>query len=57
MRDDWRQLTGLGELLCLVAAWGVAIGALWADFAARDQARGRDKVAVGETSPSGPARF
>jgi hypothetical protein len=38
MRQDWREFSGFGELLCLVLAWTVGLGAIWID-----QARGPHK--------------
>lgn len=46
MRQDWREFSGFGELLCLVLAWTVGLGAVWIDYAARDQKGSANKVAV-----------
>lgn len=46
MRQDWREFSGFGELLCLVLAWTVGLGAVWIDYAARDQKSSANKVAV-----------
>jgi hypothetical protein len=53
MRTDWQHYTGFGELLCLVLAWVVAAGAMWADYASRHHSGSGDRVAVsgGETAP------
>ncbi|QDT71979.1 hypothetical protein [Lacipirellula limnantheis] len=46
MRQDWREYSGFGELLCLVLAWTVGLGAVWADYATRHHKSGSGKVAV-----------
>jgi hypothetical protein len=46
MRQDWREYSGFGELLCLVLAWTVGLGAVWIDYATRDNKSGAAKVAV-----------
>jgi hypothetical protein len=54
MRQDWREFSGFGELLCLLLAWTVGLGAVWADLATRDSKKSGAKVAVsGERRPSG----
>jgi hypothetical protein len=53
MRRDWREYSGFGELLCLVLAWTVGLGAVWADYATPDSKSSGVKVAVsGERRPS-----
>ena len=46
MRQDWREFSGFGELLCLVLAWTVGLGAVWIDYATRDSKTSGAKVAV-----------
>ena len=46
MRQSWREFSGFGELLCLVLAWTVGLGAVWIDYAARDQKSSANKVAA-----------
>ena len=46
MRQSWREFSGFGELLCLVLAWTVGLGAVWIDYAGRDQNSSANKVAV-----------
>lgn len=54
MRQDWREFSGFGELLCLVLAWTVGLGAVWIDYATRDSKTSATKVAVsGDRRPSG----
>jgi hypothetical protein len=48
MRFPWRQYdTGWSELLCLVVAWAVALGAVWLDYVGRPRTSG-DRVAVSD---------
>lgn len=46
MRQDFREFSGFGELLCLVLAWTVGIVAVWTDYAGRTVKPSSDKVAV-----------
>jgi len=46
MRQDWREYSGFGELLCLVLAWTVGLGAVWIDYATSDNQSGAAKMAV-----------
>jgi len=46
MRQDLREFSGWGELLCLVAAWTVGVAAMWSDYAGREKNAAGDKVAV-----------
>ena len=48
MQSDWREFSGFGELLCLVLAWAVGLGAVWFDYA------GRDGRATGNRMAEGP---
>jgi hypothetical protein len=38
--------TGWGELMCLVLAWVIGVGAIWADYLGRSQKPSGDRVAV-----------
>lgn len=52
MRLDLQKYdTGWGELLCLVAAWAVGLGAVWMDSHREPQQM--DKVAASSTRPTG----
>jgi hypothetical protein len=54
MRQDWREYSGFGELLCLVLAWTVGLGAVWVDYVTRDSKTSSANVAVsGERRASG----
>jgi hypothetical protein len=46
MRQEFREYSGFGELLCLVLAWTVGIAAVWTDYAGRDTNAAGEKVAV-----------
>jgi hypothetical protein len=46
MRQDIREFSGWGELLCLVMAWTVGMAALWSDYAGRAENESSNKVAV-----------
>ena len=46
MRQDFREYSGFGELLCLVLAWTVGIVAVWSDYIGQSQSSGGGKVAV-----------
>jgi hypothetical protein len=49
MRQDWREFSGFGELLCLVLAWTVGVAAMWADHARGPKnPSGENVVASGE---------
>ncbi|BBO31343.1 hypothetical protein [Lacipirellula parvula] len=54
MRQDWREFSGFGELLCLVLAWTVGLGAVWADYAARDHKSGAKVAVSGERKATVP---
>ena len=55
MRQDIREYSGFGELLCLVMAWTVGLTAVWAEYSARPQNASGNKMAVSqvERGPSG----
>jgi hypothetical protein len=58
MRQDWREYSGFGELLCLVLAWTVGLGAVWVDYVTRDSKTSSANVAVsGERSAHSGAYF
>jgi len=46
MRQDFREYSGFGELLCLVLAWTVGIVAVWSDSVGRSQPSGGNKIAA-----------
>ncbi len=46
MRQDFREYSGFGELLCLVLAWTVGIVAAWSDSVGRSQTSGSNKIAA-----------
>lgn len=46
MRQDFREYSGFGELLCLVLAWTVGIVAVWSDYVGQSPTSGGGKVAV-----------
>jgi hypothetical protein len=46
MRQDLREFSGFGELLCLVLAWTVGIAAVWTDYSGRAKNASGEKVAV-----------
>jgi hypothetical protein len=46
MRQDIREFSGFGELLCLVLAWTVGLAAVWSDYVGRSQNPSGGKVAV-----------
>jgi hypothetical protein len=46
MRQDIREFSGFGELLCLVLAWTVGLAAVWSDYVGRSQNSSGGKVAV-----------
>ncbi len=54
MRQDIREYSGFGELLCLVLAWTVGIVAVWSDYVGQTRGAGGAKVAVsgGDREPS-----
>jgi hypothetical protein len=54
MRQDWREFSGFGELLCLVLAWTVGLGAVWADYATRDNKSGAKVAVSGERKATAP---
>ena len=54
MKNDWREFSGFGELLCLVLAWMIGMAAVWADYS--DRAMSGDRLAVSGTArPSADA--
>ena len=57
MRQDWREYSGFGELLCLVLAWTVGIVAVWSDYVGRSQTSGGNKVAVSGAERQSTAFF
>ncbi len=57
MRQDWREFSGFGELLCLVLAWTVGIAAVWADHARRAKNDTGDNVAVSGEHRNATAYF
>jgi hypothetical protein len=46
MRQDWREFSGFGELLCLVLAWTVGLGAMWLENGRGPHKTSADNVAV-----------
>jgi hypothetical protein len=46
MRQEFREYSGFGELMCLVLAWSVGIAAVWTDYAGRTKNAAGEKVAV-----------
>ena len=46
MRQDFREYSGFGELLCLVLAWTVGLIAVWTDYVGQPQNPSAGKVAV-----------
>jgi hypothetical protein len=46
MRQDWREFSGFGELLCLVLAWTVGLGAMWLENGRGSHKTSTDNVAV-----------
>lgn len=56
MRQDIREYSGFGELLCLVLAWTVGIVAVWSDYVGQTQGAGGNKVAV-SGSDRGPSAY
>jgi hypothetical protein len=55
MRQDIREFSGFGELLCLVVAWTVGLVAVWSDYVGRVQNPTGKTVAVSQSDrePSG----
>ena len=46
MRQDFREYSGFGELLCLVLAWTVGIVAVWSDSVGQSRTAGGNKIAA-----------
>jgi hypothetical protein len=46
MRQEFREYSGFGELMCLILAWTVGIVAVWTDYAGRNNNAAGEKVAV-----------
>ena len=55
MRFNWREFSGFGELLCLVLAWMIGLGAMWAEYS--DNGEPSRKVAVSSAERSSEAFF
>jgi hypothetical protein len=57
MRQDWREFSGFGELLCLVLAWTVGVAAMWADHANHGKSPSADNVAASAEHRASTAYF
>ena len=53
MQSDWREFSGFGDLLCLALAWAIGLGAVWADYATRDNRVTDVRVAEGPARNTG----
>jgi hypothetical protein len=57
MRQDFREFSGFGELLCLVLAWTVGIVAVWSDYAGQVKSAGGEKIAASGAHRGASAYF
>ncbi len=57
MRQDIREFSGFGELLCLVVAWAVGLGAVWSDYVGQVQTPSGSTVAVSQSERGSSGYF
>jgi hypothetical protein len=57
MRQDFREYSGFGELLCLVLAWTVGLSAVWSDYIGQTQSSSAGKVAFSGAGDRGPSGY